>query len=183
MSDEQFAEFCARYPDFFIEMTADGEILIMPPNHPLTGMRNTKIDAQLETWASRDGRGGTTGPSGGFVLPDGSRRAPDAAWILKSRIYQIAPAQIEGAWHLCPDFVIELRSPSDRLPALRAKMREWIGGGAQLGWLIDPERHAVEIYRPGLAPEIRTGIDHISGETPVEGFELDLRPVWDPIAL
>jgi Uma2 family endonuclease len=182
MSDEQFVEFCDQYPDYFIEMTADGEILIMPPNYSLTGMRNGKISAQLENWASHDQRGGVTDASGGFVLPNGARRSPDAAWTLKHRILALDQASLNGFWHLCPDFVIELRSQTDRLPVLRAKMQEWIDNGAQLGWLIDPERRTVEIYRPGREPEIRSGIDHVAGEQPVEGFDLALRPVWDPLS-
>ncbi len=101
---------------------------------------------------------------------------------LRQRVLAQDERYLNRYWHLCPDFVIELRSQTDRLPVLRAKMREWIDNGAQLAWLIDPERKAVEIYRPGKDPEVRTGIDRIAGEAPVEGFELDLRPVWDPVA-
>lgn len=178
MSDEQFAEFCAQYPDLFIEMTAEGEILIMPPTNPHTGMQNSEILRQLTNWAEKDRRGKVTDAASGVVLPNGARRSPDAAWISRGRSRAIgSPAR--GAWHLCPDFVIELRSETDRLPVLRAKLREWIENGAQLAWLIDPDRRAVEIYRPGHEPEIRTGIDRIAGESPVDSFELDLRPVWD----
>ncbi len=88
----------------------------------------------------------------------------------------------ERFWHFSPDFVIELRSQTDRLAVLRRKMAEWIENGSQLAWLIDPERKAVEIYRPGQEPEIRAGIEEIAGEPPVEGLQLDLRPVWDPMA-
>jgi Uma2 family endonuclease len=182
MNDEQFAEFCAQYADYTIEMTACGEILIMPPNYSLTGARNGEIGAQLKNWASREQRGVMTDASGGFVLPNGARRAPDAAWTLKSRVLAMDRASLNGFWRLCPDFVIELRSQTDRLPVLRAKMQEWIDNGAQLGWLIDPERGAVEIYRPGHEPEVRSGLDRVAGEQPVEGFELDLRPVWEPLS-
>ncbi len=123
-----------------------------------------------------------TEATGGFVLPNGARRSPDAAWTFKHRILALDPASLNGYWHLCPDSVIELRSQTDRLPVLRAKMREWIDNGVQFAWLIDPDRLAVEIYRLGQEPEIRTGIDRIAGESPVEGFELDLRPVWNPLA-
>jgi Uma2 family endonuclease len=182
MSDQQFAEFCDQYADYNIEMTAGGEILIIPPNYSLTGVRNGEIGAQLKNWASRDRRGAVTDASGGFALPNGARRAPDAAWTLKDRILALDPASLNGFWHLCPDFVIELRSQSDRLPVLRTKMQEWIDNGAQLGWLIDPERYAVEIYRLGREPEVRSEIERITGEKPVDGFELDLRPVWEPLS-
>jgi Uma2 family endonuclease len=178
MTDEEFAAFCAEHPDYFIEMTADGELLIMPPNFSLTGARNQKIGARLEMWAERDGRGTVTDASSGFVLPNGARRSTDAAWTLNTRL----PANLQGFWHLSPDFIIELRSDSDRLGRLRAKMREWIENGTQLGWLIDPDRRVVEIYRAGQEPETLQNIDQIAGEGPVAGFELDLRRVWEPVA-
>jgi len=177
MTDEQFADFCAENPDYLIEMTAGGEILIMPPTHSLTGARNQKIGKQLETWAELDGRGTATDSSGGFVLPSGARRSPDAAWTLNSRL----PQNLKGYWHLSPDFVIELRSDTDKLDPLRAKMREWIENGTQLAWLIDPERRVVEVYRPGHQPEIHENPTRIAGEGLVAGFELDLRRIWDPI--
>jgi Uma2 family endonuclease len=177
MTDEQFGEFCAEHPDCFIEMTAGGEIELMPPNNPFTSAENGEIGLQLKLWARQDRRGVVTDPSGGFVLPNGARRSPDAAWTLKSRL----PTDVRGPWHLCPDFVIELRSESDRLSRLRTKMREWIANGAHLAWLIDPERRAVEIYRPGVEPDIHENIDRMAGVAPVAGFELDLRPVLEPL--
>jgi Uma2 family endonuclease len=177
MTDEQFTKFCADNPDFFIEMTADGELVIMPPVFFLTGVRNQKIGAQLEIWAERDGSGTASDASTGFVLPSGARRSPDAAWTLNTRL----PENLEGYLHLSPDFVIELRSDSDRLPALRAKMREWIANGTKLAWLIDPDRRVVEVYRPGQEAEILENVDKITGESPVAGFELDLRRIWNPI--
>jgi len=178
MTDEQFTKFCADNPDFFIEMTADGELVIMPPAFSLTSARNQQIGAQLTIWAQQDGTGIATDPSGGFVLPNGARRSPDAAWTLNTRL----PENLEGYWHLSPDFVIELRSDSDRLPTLRAKMREWIDNGTKLAWLIDPDRRAVEVYWPGQEAEILESIDRIAGEAPVAGFELALRRIWNPIA-
>ncbi len=183
MTDQEFARFCAEYPDYFIEATAEGEIVIAPPNYTLISVRNGEIYAQLEAWASRDGRGALTGASAGFVLPNGARRSADAAWTLKSRVLALDPASLHGYWHLCPDFIIELRSQSDRLPVLQAKMREWIQNGAQLAWLIDPDRRAVEIYRPGRETEARTGADCVVADSPVDGFILDLRPVWEPLSL
>lgn len=181
MTDEDFVEFCAKYPEYFIETTADGEIVIMPPNYSLTGLRNQIINVQLGNWVSRDKRGVATEGTTGFVLPNGARRSPDAAWTLKERILALDRASLEGYWRLCPDFVIELRSRTDRLPVLRGKMREWMENGAQLGWLIDPDRQAVEIFRPGSEAEVLTGIETLSGEGPVESFVPDLRPVWTPL--
>jgi Uma2 family endonuclease len=182
MSDEEFARFCADHRDYFIEMTAEGEIIIMPPNYSLTGVRNQEIGFQLRTWAKRDGRGVVSDASAGFVLPNGARRSPDAAWIAKSRLQGLDKRSLEGFWHFCPDFVIELRSHFDRLRVLRDKMQEWIANGAQLGWLIDAERRAVEIYGPGREPEIRLDAMSVAGEGPIEGFVLELGPVWDPLS-
>jgi len=117
-------------------------------------------------------------------LRSAERRAafPDAAWIDKGRLQGLDKKSLEKAfWHFCPDFVIELRSHFDRLPVLRGKMQEWMANGAQLGWLIDAERRAVEVYGPGREPEIRVDVISIAGEGPIEGFVLELGPVWDPL--
>ena len=181
MTDEQFAEFCAAYPDFMIEMTAEGDVVVMPPNYTLTGIRNGEIFGQLRDWAISDGRGIPSDPSTGFVLPSGARRSPDAAWTEKSRLATLDPASIERFWHLCPDFVIELKSHTDRLPVLRAKMREWIDNGAHLGWLIDVERKAVEIYHASGPAEVVVEASEVKGEGPVSGFTLELGRVWNPL--
>lgn len=181
MTDEEFAAFCSAYADYFIEMTADGEIIIMPPKFSLTGLRNQMINVQLGNWALREGSGVCTEASTGFLLPNGARRSPDAAWTRKERIFALDDASRATYWRLCPDFVIELRSESDRLRVLRGKMLEWMDNGALLAWLIDPERRAVEIYRPGREPEILSEGLTVSGEGPVQGFELELPLVWDPL--
>lgn len=179
MTDEQFAGFCAEHPDLSFEMTADGVIVIMPPNYSLTGARNQEIGRQLSNWALRS-QGVATDSSTGFVLPNGARRSPDAAWTSRVRLGQLTPDELSRYWHLCPDFVIELRSSFDRLPVLRDKMAEWLENGAQLAWLIDPESRTVEVYRPGRELQIVAG-DSVPGEGPVEGFVLQLRRVWDPL--
>ena len=182
MTDQQFADFCAEHPDLFFEMTAEGVIIIMPPNFSMTGVRNGEITGQLERWAATDRRGMVGDSSTGFVLPNGARRSPDTSWTARDEVRKLPPESREGYWHLCPAFVIELRSHSDRVPVLRAKMQEYIANGAQLGWMIDPETRTVEIYRPDREPELRTGSNSVSGEGPMEGFVLDLRAVWDPLA-
>ncbi len=181
MTDEEFAAFCAEHPDLSFEMTAEGEIIVMPPTYSLTGARNAEISGQLRTWARSDGRGIACDSSTGFVLPNGARRSPDASWTLKSRIEQLDPASRERYWHLCPDFVIELQSTTDRPRILKDKMREWSANGAQLGWLIDPAQRSVAIYRTGGAVEVHANLDSITGEGPVAGFVLDLSFVWNPL--
>jgi Uma2 family endonuclease len=179
MTDHEFAEFCAQYPDYFIEMSADGELLIMAPNYSRTAAQCAEILRQLGNWNLEQEGGVVTDGTGGFALPSGARRSPDAAWTANARFETMDSAFDEKFWHLCPDFLIEVRSQTDRLPVLRAKMREWIVNGAQLGWLLDPQRRAIEIYRPDRDPEVQEDPVSIEGEGPVAGFVLHLRPVWE----
>jgi Uma2 family endonuclease len=181
MTDEAFAQLCADHPDLMFELSANGELFIMPPTFTWTGIRNNEISRQLSNWAREDKRGAASDSSTGWLLPNGARRSPDAAWIFKHRIKELDPAAFSRYWPICPDFVIELRSQSDRVHMLREKMGEWLANGAQLGWLIDPEARTVEIYRPGVEVETRTGAASVTGEGPVEGFVLDLALVWDPL--
>jgi Uma2 family endonuclease len=181
MTDEEFLSFCAEHPDLSFEMTADGELIVMPPTRSLTDARNFWIMVELGAWVKKDRRGTGTGSSGGFVLPNGARRSPDAAWTSNARLSQLTQESLKGFWHLSPDFVIELKSETDRLRVLRKKMEEWIANGTQLGWLIIPETHTVEVFRPNREPEVLTGVDSVHGEGPVDGFDLDLRSIWNPL--
>ena len=183
MTDDEFALFCGEHPDLSFEMTAEGEIIVMPPTYSLAGIRNQELGAQLRNWARTDGRGLASDSSTGFLLPNGARRSPDAAWTLKSRIEQLDPASRERYWHLCPDFVIELKSASDRLPALRNKMQEYLANGAQLGWLIDPETRSIAIFRADREMKTLIGVESIAGEGPVAGFVLELGAIWHPLAV
>lgn len=182
MSDEEFAAFCAEHPDLSFEMSAEGEIIVMPPTFSLTGFRNFELGGQLRQWARRDGRGIGCDSSTGFVLPNGARRSPDAAWILKTRVAQLDPKSLELYWQVCPDFVIELRSASDRTKNIHAKMLEWVANGAELAWLIDPGTRSVTVFRRDGVEEKLTGIDSIAGEGVVAGFVLDLGAVWNPLS-
>jgi Uma2 family endonuclease len=181
MTDEEFAAFCAEHPDLFFEMTAEGEIIVMPPTYTSTGARCSRIGARLAVWAEQDDRGVSCGSSAGYVLPNGARRSPDASWTLKSRVKQLDRRSQDGFWHLCPDFVIELQSATDRPRLLREKMEEYMTNGAQLGWLINPKKRSVAIYRPNRAVETIEGIDSVAGEGLVAGFVLDLRFIWNPL--
>jgi Uma2 family endonuclease len=174
MTDEEFVAFCQQYEDCLVESTAEGEIIIMPPNYSRTGKRNLALGARLWLWTQADGRGEAYDSSAGFRLPNGARRSPDASWIRKDRVAALPQEQQKRFYHLCPDFVVELRSPTDRIRRLMAKMEEYIANGAELGWLIDPEERTVWIYRPGLAPECIVNPQRISGEGPVAGFVLEL---------
>jgi Uma2 family endonuclease len=180
MTDEEFIEFCQEHPDLNFETTAEGELIVMAPTQFLTGVRNSRICHRLVEWAERDHHGIAVDSSTGFVLPNGARRSPDASWILHNRIRDIVPGK-DGFLHLCPDFVIELKSSSDRLGKLKAKMREYMANGAHLGWLINPDNRSVIIYRPDVEPELRKGIDSITGEGAIATFTLDLKSIWNPL--
>ena len=183
MTDDEFLVFCHDHPDLSFETTPEGELIVMPQTYTLTGARNHEIGLQVGIWTRADRRGMAFDSSTGFVTPDGARRSPDAAWVLKSRVAAIEPAHFGKFWRLCPDFVIELKSESDRLPRLRKKMGEWIANGASLAWLLDPETRQVEIYRAGREDaEVLTNPAKVAGEGPVAGFELETAPMWDPLA-
>ena len=178
MTDDQFFEFCQINRDLRIERAAQGELLIMPPTGGETGERNAEISMQLRLWAKRDGTGTTFDSSSGFILPNGATRSPDAAWITRSRLTALSAEQRKKFLPLCPDFVVELRSPTDNLTALQAKMQEYLDNGAQLGWLIDPEQRRVYVYRPQIPAEILENPETISGDPILSGFTLDLREIW-----
>ncbi len=180
MSREDYRAFVAGNPDLRIERTAQGEVIIMPAAHSRTGYQNSELSAQVRNWARQDGRGVAFDSSTGFDLPNGSNRSPDAAWVLKSRLEALTPEQKSEYLPLCPDFVAELRSKSDRLPMVREKMREYLGNGARLGWLIDPLERRVEVYRPGAAPQMLVQPVTVSGEPELLGFSLDLTYIWEP---
>jgi Uma2 family endonuclease len=182
MTDEEFAEFCAEHPNVNFEATADGDIVVMAPSYSEIGAAHAALNVEIATWARLDRHGYSCDSSAAFVLPNEARRSPDLSWTLKSRVKALDIRRRKGFWPLCPDFVVEIKSPSDRLRAVQKKMREYIANGAQLGWLIDPEQRSVEIYRPEQEPETRVGIDKLEGEGPVAGLVVDLTYVFDPLA-
>lgn len=178
MDDDEFFEFCARNAQLRIERDARGEIIIRPPAGAETGYRNSDLTAQLTLWAKRDGRGRAFDSNTEYILPNGAALSPDASWVLQSRLDTFSKEQKKRFLPMCPDFVVELTSPTDRLSQVKAKMREWIENGAALGWLIDADRQTVYVYRPGQEPDQRASIDHIIGHAPVEGFRLELADIW-----
>ena len=120
------------------------------------------------------------GPSGGFILPNGANRSPDAAWLSPEQMAALTPEHRKKFLPVCPYFVTEVRSPSDVLKKLQAKMEEYIANGCQLGWLIDPENRQVHIYRPGQEVQILDNPEAVAGDPELPGFVLDLEPVWHP---
>jgi Uma2 family endonuclease len=179
MNDDEYYEFCMANANVRFERTAQGEIIIVPPAGAESDYRNTHVVAQSTPWAARDGRGKAFGPTTEFILSTGAALSPDAAWVSNSHLSQLSKEQRRKFPPLCPEFVIEVMSPSDRLSAAKNKMEDWVRGGVELGWLIHADEKTVYIYRAGQTDsEKRIDIAKLSGEGPVAGFELDLTDVW-----
>ncbi len=179
MDDEALMRFCATNESVRVEREANGDLLVMSPSGFGSSMINSRINRLLTEWAEADGRGVTTDSNGGYTLPDGSMRAPNGAWVARSKVQRLSAADQARFAPLCPDFVIELRSESDRLPMLQEKMRLWIANGVELAWLIDPQRKVVEVYRSGEEPEVHEQPTLVQGSGPVAGFALVLERIWN----
>ncbi len=180
MTPDEFYEFCQLNPDLNVELTAAGEVVFMSPSGSTTGARNAQIILALGQWANEDATGVVFDSSAGFTLPNKAVRAPDASWVRKSRLAALTARQKEHFMPLCPDFIVEIASPSDRLADLQAKMDEYIANGAQLGWLLLPTTRTVYVYRPAEPVAMLENATSISGDPVLPGFTLDLGPVWEP---
>ncbi|MBA2715174.1 MAG: Uma2 family endonuclease [Rubrobacteraceae bacterium] len=180
MDEEQFFQFCQLNRDWRIERTAEGDLEIIPPTGGETSNRNADLTMQVGIWTRQDGTGVAFDSNGGFILPNGATRSPDTSWVQRGRLTNLTAEQKQRFLPLCPDFVIELRSPSDPLPPLEAKMREYLENGARLGWLLDPEERKVHVYQPEEDVRILENSQKVSGDSVLKGFVLDLRPIWEP---
>jgi Uma2 family endonuclease len=180
LTDDQLFELCQINQELWIERTAEGDLVIMPPDGWETSSRSANLVTLLTQWAWQDSTGVTSGSSGGFILPNGAMRAPDAAWVLRSRLAPLSAEQKQKFLPLCPDFVVEIRSPSDRLSTAQAKMQEYIDNGARLGWLIDSGSRVVYVYRPNQPVERSENPAAIAGDPVLPGFVLDLQRIWEP---
>ena len=180
MTDEEFFLFCQANRELRIERTAQGEIIMMAPAGGETGGRNANLVTDLNHWARANKQGVVFDSSTGFDLPNGATRSPDAAWVRRELLAQLTAKQKRKFLPVCPDFIIELRSPTDSLRGAQDKMTEWIDNGAQLGWLIDPSERTVYVYRPGHAMEQLQNPATVSAEPVLPGFVLDLAVIWDP---
>ena len=177
-SIEEFEKICQQNSDMRIEMNKEGEMSVMPPVHADTSEKNADIIIQLGSWAKKDKTGKVYESSGGFVLPNGAVRSPDACWILKERLEKLTEKERQGFINICPDFVIELRSASDSLAKLKAKMDEYLENGAKLGWLIDANKKRVYIYRQRKNVEVLENPKSLSGEDILKTFTLDLSEIF-----
>jgi len=178
MTDDELFRFCAKNEMLRVERDSNGELILMSPSGLKGDDANVEIITELRIWARKDARGKSFGSNGGFTLPDGSMRSPDAAWLSLQRWKALAPREQERFGHVVPEFVIELRSKSDRLTELQKKMRIWIANGVEVAWLIDPKRKVVEIYRAGEPAEIHQNPTSVQGTGPVRGFELVMDRIW-----
>jgi Uma2 family endonuclease len=179
LTDEEFEKFCAQNPGLRIEMTSEGVMIIMLPVTPEGSSRNFRLTGRFSAWTEVDGTGVGFESSAGFTLPNGAKRSPDVSWMPKERWDALTPEQRNEFTHICPDFVVELRSKTDRLRTLQNKMKEYMANGAQLGWLIDPIRHQVHVYHADSSVEVLDHPQFISGEPLLPGFVLRLDGIID----
>jgi len=177
LTDEQFWQLCQNNRDLRFERNASGDLIIMPPTGSETGNRNIDLSYQLQGWSSQNNLGLAFDSSTGFKLPNGADRSPDAAWVKQERWAALTTEEKEKFAPLCPDFVVELRSKTDSLSKLQAKMQEYIENGAKLAWLLDRQNQRVEIYRPNQVVEILSSPQSLSGEDILPGFVLDLKNI------
>jgi Uma2 family endonuclease len=178
MTDDELMAFSQANKPCRVERLASGEILAKPPSGFENNRREAYVVHELFAWAEQDGRGAAFSSNAGFNLPDGSTLSPDAGWVESSRLAALTEQQLERFLPFAPDFLIEILSPSDSLPALDAKMEQWIANGVRLAWRIDPFGGTVAIFATGAAPIVLDRPEVVVGTGPVEGFRLKMARVW-----
>jgi Uma2 family endonuclease len=178
VTPEQFEQLCIEYDELRLELTSTGELIVMTGTGSKTGARNANLTSQLLVWAEKDGSGISFDSSTTFALPNGARRMPDGSWVKRERWDSLTERQQETFPPICPDFVVELRSPTDRLPTLCDKMAEYLENGALLGWLIDPFEFRVYVYRPEHELVILENPDTVSADPLLPGFTLNVMELW-----
>jgi Uma2 family endonuclease len=184
LTDEQFYHLCMANEEWRMELTAEGELMIMPPTGGESGIRNSDLNLQVGWWNRQTRLGFVFDSSTIFQLPNGAKRSPDVSWVIRERWEALSSEDRRRFPPLCPDFVIELRSETDSLPKLQSKMLDYLVNGLRLGWLIDPQTPLVEIYRPNQDVETlnfsaEQTPPSLSGEAVLPGFILDLTPIFN----
>lgn len=179
-TEDEFFHFCQANRELRVERSAEGEIIVMSPAGGYAGFESGEVYRQLANWAIKDGHGIAFDSSTGFLLPNGGMRAPDAAWVRSARLEALSEREKGQFIPLCPDFLIEVASPSDSLSELRAKMGEYMSAGLRLGWLILPASKQAEVYAAGAEGVTIHSPDSLSGEPVLPGFTLDLALIWNP---
>lgn len=178
LTDEQFELLCRENPELRLELTAKKELVIMPPTGSESGWRSGEVFFSLTAWAKQDRTGLSFDSSTGFTLPNGAIRSPDASWVKREQWDALTKDQRVKFAPLCPDFAVEVRSPTDKLFDLYEKMQEYIDNGARLGWLIDPSEKRVYVYRPGQPVETLDNPTSVSGDPVLPGFILTVHELW-----
>lgn len=178
LTEQQFEELCRNHPDLRFELSAKGELIVMPPTSMESGWRNTDLITEVNIWARQDKTGIVFDSSTMFTFPSGAKRSPDVSWIVKERVEALSLAERQKFARIVPDFIIERRSPSDSLGDLQDKMAEYIAAGVRLGWLIDPHERKVHVYRVGGEVEVLDNPENVSGEDILKGFNLSVRQIW-----
>ena len=178
LTDEQFCQLCIANPEQPLELTAAGVLVVMPPVGGESGSYESELGADVINWNRRTQLGKVFNSSTVFKLPDGSQRSPDVAWVERSRWEALTQEERKKFPPLAPDFVIELKSETDRLLKLQSKMQEYRDNGVRLGWLINPQDRTVEIYRLGQEVEVFSSPFSLSGEDVLPGFTLDINSIW-----
>lgn len=183
LTNEQFYHLCMANEEWRIELSAEGELIIMSPTGGESGIRNSELNIQVGLWNRQTRLGFVFDSSTIFILPSGAKRGPDVSWVSQERWSALSPENRRKFPPLCPDFIIELRSESDSLSQLQSKMREYIANGLQLGWLLDPKTPLVEIYRANGEVETLTvsldNLPNLSGESVLPGFILNLAAIFN----
>src|SRR5215216_4084852 len=164
MGEDEFYNFCMLNRDLNLELSSEGDLIIVPPAGMKAGNRNFELTGRFAAWVQQDGTGVGFNSSAMFSLPNGAKRSPDLSWVRKERWEALTEKEQERFSPICPDFVVELRSPSDSLKRLQNKMEEYVENGAQLGWLLDPSTRRVYVYRPGAEVETLEDPETVSGE-------------------
>jgi len=177
--EEDFFAFCQANRELRIERSAEGEIIVMSPAGGYPSFQNASVVSQLFAWATNDGSGIAFDSSAGFILPNGAMRSPDAAWVQLSRLQQLSHREKQRFIPFCPDFVIEVASPSDETAELRRKMEEYRAVGVRMGWLILPDSQQVEIYTPAGTTTLASP-EAVSADPVLPGFTLQLGMIWNP---
>lgn len=178
LDDDEFESFCRHNPDIEIEVTKEGELVIMPPTGGETGIRNFLLIFEFGKWLEKNQNGVAFDSSTVFKLPNGAKRSPDLAWAKNEKWNALSAEERKKFPPICPDFVVELRSPSDSLLNLKNKMTEYIENGAALGWLIDPTTRTVFVYRSNLETEVLENPKSVSGEPLLKNFSLKMKKIW-----
>lgn len=177
LTSNELGAFCEANDNFEIEYAADGTLTIMSPAKRQTSRLNQLLNIKLGIWAETNG-GIVFGPDLGIQFADMEMRGPDCAWLSSARYQEPADIDDDGWLEVCPEFVAELRSQSDRASRIEAKMEFWMSRGAELGWLLDPRRKLVIIYRAGQEAEVRLRPEWMEGEGPLAGFRMPMSEFW-----